>query len=208
MASEIGNEKVKPTRRGRSTNSLILYDCNKPDTKFHTNVELLIIYHKHLQIVEVIARKFDSQGDLDKRIYIDYLKLYERIEHKLYAIYLLQVDQKQMEFDLGNNIASPRSPLKDTIPFNEYNFRINKEMVVTYVLERLNITLAANSDDFILLEMYENVFTATSVHKFESSTLLCEKPDDLTQFDITHHRQNSMWVKLKFWWHLLIFLLL
>ena len=179
-------ESTKP-----STNALILYDCCRPDNILHTNVELLIVYHKEHRSAEIIARKFDSTTDEDKRIYVNYPELYERIEHQLYSLYLDHFQTQQKEFKAQH----PREPLPYNLShataFTDCRFNIKKENIVDYILQRLNVVLI-DTDNHITVELHENVFVPKSSTPNPLSSLVQEKPEALHRFEIKHHRQHSM----------------
>lgn len=206
------NKPPRATRPGHAQNSLILYDCCKQDSVAHTNVELLVIYHKNCQVAEVIARKFDYEGDEDFRIYLNYVDLYKRIENCQYQEYLTSFNRIEKISNHGDDNQQHK-----LILFQDYQFHINKTVIVDYILERLNVIISndkqSNNDNkptastsamtateavsekeekhHIHLEIFEDIFTFNGTNN-KPSTLICDKPETLHRYDIKHHRQHSV----------------
>ncbi len=210
------NKPPRVTRPSQGQSSLILYDCCKQDYIAHTNVELLVIYHKYCQVAEVIARKFDYEGDEDFRIYLSYVDLYRRIENCEYQDYL-----KSFEGDEFGSSTHDDTNKPNLILFQDYQFHINKTIIVDYILERLNVIISndkqPNSDisikqtavtsampssaeagggekHHIHLDIFEDVFdgSASGHNSNKPSTLICDRPETLHRYDIKHHRQHSV----------------
>jgi hypothetical protein len=168
--------KNKTPRKSKKSNALILYDCCKQDGSIHTNIELLIVYHKDFLVAEIIARKFDYEGDEDIRLYLNYLELYKRIETVIYTTY---------ENEINGSVTVK-------IPFKDYNFSITKDDIVNYVLERLNINILNKHNFSCDSKSEDNKNVSVEWSEQSSAFLVCDKPLGLHHYDIKHHRQNSM----------------